>query len=284
MILDLNEKKAAELLIEMALAEDVGSGDVSTNNLIPPHDRRTAYMITKADGVVAGLEVAQMVFAKLDSGLSWLPQIKDGDKVQKGTVIVRFSATYRAILTGERTALNFLQRMSGIATESHLYAEAVAGFKTKILDTRKTLPGFRLLDKYAVRAGGAANHRIGLYDMVMIKDNHIAIAGGIGPAVKTIRNAIGHSLKVEVETTNLDEVAEALEAGADIIMLDNMDTEAMALAVDLISGKAETEASGNMNLFRLKEVAATGVDYISVGALTHSVQALDISQRIEDSI
>ncbi|HAX95267.1 MAG TPA: carboxylating nicotinate-nucleotide diphosphorylase, partial [Prolixibacteraceae bacterium] len=165
-----------------------------------------------------------------------------------------------------------------------LYAEAVAGFKTKILDTRKTLPGFRLLDKYAVRAGGAANHRIGLYDMVMIKDNHIAIAGGIGPAVKTIRNAIGHSLKVEVETTNLDEVAEALEAGADIIMLDNMDTEAMALAVDLISGKAETEASGNMNLFRLKEVAATGVDYISVGALTHSVQALDISQRIEDSI
>ncbi len=284
MNLDLNEKKAAALLIEMALAEDVGGGDVTSDNLIPPHDKRTAYMITKSEGVVAGLEVAQMVFAKLDSDLKWIPQVNDGDNVPKGTVIVRFSATYRAILTGERTALNFLQRMSGIATESHRYAEAVAGFKTKILDTRKTLPGFRLLDKYAVRAGGASNHRIGLYDMVMIKDNHIAIAGGIGPAVKTVRDAIGHSLKVEVETTNLDEVAEALEAGAHIIMLDNMDTVTMAKAVVLIGGKAETEASGNMNLSRLKEVAATGVDYISVGALTHSVQALDISQRIEESI
>ncbi|GAP70117.1 nicotinate-nucleotide pyrophosphorylase [carboxylating] [Bacteroidales bacterium 6E] len=281
MNLDIIERKAAETLISLALAEDVGSGDVTTDSLIPPHDRRTAYMITKADGVIAGLEVAQMVFSKLDRDLKWYPQVNDGEMVPKGTIIVRFSASYRAILTGERTALNFLQRMSGIASESRRYADAVKGFKTKILDTRKTLPGFRLLDKYAVKAGGANNHRIGLFDMVMIKDNHIAIAGGIGPAVKTVRNAIGHSLKVEVETTTLDEVIEALEAGADIIMLDNMDNDTMTQAVQMIQGKAETEASGNMSLSRLQEVAATGVDYISVGALTHSVQALDISQRIE---
>jgi nicotinate-nucleotide pyrophosphorylase (carboxylating) len=174
--------------------------------------------------------------------------------------------------------------MSGIATEAYKYAKEVVGYKTKILDTRKTLPGFRILDKYAVRAGGASNHRMGLFDMVMIKDNHIAIAGGIGPAVKTVRTKIGNTLKVEVETTTLDEVAEALEAGADIIMLDNMDTKTMARAVEMINGRAETEASGNMNLSRLKEVAAIGVDYISVGALTHSVQALDISQRIESEL
>lgn len=284
MRLDHNERKVAATLIEMALVEDVGNGDVTTDNLIPPHERRNAYMISKADGVVAGLEVAQMVFSKLDSALEWFPQVLDGDIVQKGTVIVRFSATYRAILTGERTALNFLQRMSGIATEAYKYAKEVVGYKTKILDTRKTLPGFRILDKYAVRAGGASNHRMGLFDMVMIKDNHIAIAGGIGPAVKTVRTKIGNTLKVEVETTTLDEVAEALEAGADIIMLDNMDTKTMARAVEMINGRAETEASGNMNLSRLKEVAAIGVDYISVGALTHSVQALDISQRIESEL
>lgn len=275
------ERKAANVLIDLALTEDVGSGDVTTNNLIPEGDRKNAYMVAKADGVIAGLEVAEMVFLRFDPQLDWKPEIKDGDKVKKGDVIVNFSATFRALLTGERTALNFLQRMSGIATVSARYAAEVTGTKTRILDTRKTLPGFRLLDKYAVRAGGAANHRIGLYDMAMIKDNHIAVAGGIAKAVKTVRAAVGRKIEIEVETTNLKEVEEALQAGADIIMLDNMDNESMKMAVDLIAGRAKTEASGNMSLERLKEVAATGVDYISVGALTHSVAALDISQRIK---
>ncbi|MBN2806239.1 MAG: carboxylating nicotinate-nucleotide diphosphorylase, partial [Prolixibacteraceae bacterium] len=187
---------------------------------------------------------------------------------------------YRALLTGERLALNFLQRMSGIATETNKYVEAVREFNTKILDTRKTVPGLRLLDKYAVKAGGGTNHRIGLYDMVMIKDNHIAVAGGISIAVQAIRPNIDPSIKIEVETTTLAEVQEAIDAGADIIMLDNMDNATMTTAVKLINGRAKVEASGNMNLERVREVAATGVDYISIGALTHSVTALDISQKI----
>lgn len=282
MNLSHSEKEAATTLINLALQEDVGSGDLTTDNLIPAGERRNAYMVAKASGVIAGLEVAEMVFRHFDNQLEWKPKVADGESVSAGDIIVEFSATYRAILTGERTALNFLQRMSGIATISAQYAAAVEGTKTRILDTRKTLPGFRLLDKYAVKAGGASNHRIGLYDMVMIKDNHIAIAGGIGNAVKTVRKAIDPEIKVEVETTCLDEVQQALDARADIIMLDNMDNQTMKAAVELIAGKAKTEASGNMNLKRLNEVAATGVDYISVGALTHSVIALDISQRISE--
>ena len=185
------------------------------------------------------------------------------------------------MLTGERLALNFLQRISGIASETAKYVEAVKETKTLILDTRKTVPGLRLLDKYAVKAGGGTNHRMGLFDMVMIKDNHISAAGGITNAVKAIRPAISPEIKIEVETTNLDEVKEALDAKADIIMLDNMDNETMKKAVRLIDGKAKVEASGNMNLERVKEVAATGVDYISIGALTHSVNALDISMKFK---
>ncbi len=234
----------------------------------------------KDNGVVAGLEVAEMVFRQLDDQLEWKPLINDGDKVKKGEVIVEFSTSFRALLTGERTALNFLQRMSGIATIVSQYVSALNNSKTKILDTRKTLPGFRLLDKYAVRAGGAVNHRMGLYDMVMIKDNHIAVSGGILPAVKSIRSGIDRNVPVEVETASIKEVEEAVKAGADIIMLDNMDTATMARAVRIIGGKAKTEASGNMTMDRIAEVAATGVDYISVGALTHSVKALDISQEI----
>jgi nicotinate-nucleotide pyrophosphorylase (carboxylating) len=280
MNLNQTEKQAALTLIDLALQEDIGSGDVTTDNLIPAGDRRNACMVAKADGVIAGLEVAEMVFRRFDPQLKWNPKVEDGKAVSKGDTIVEFSATYRALLTGERTALNFLQRMSGIATVSAHYAAAVDGTGTRILDTRKTLPGFRLLDKYAVKAGGACNHRIGLYDLVMIKDNHIAVAGGIDAAVKTIRAAVDSSLKVEVETTSLEEVQQALDAGADIIMLDNMDTPTMKEAVKLIAGRAKTEASGNMTIERLPEVAGTGVDYISVGALTHSVTALDISQRI----
>lgn len=282
MYLSHTEKEAAQTLINLALQEDVGNGDITTDNLIPAGEKRNAYMVAKADGVIAGLQVAEMVFRHFDHQLEWNPKVADGDTVSKGDVIVEFSATYRALLTGERTALNFLQRMSGIATISAQYSAAVAGTKTRILDTRKTLPGFRLLDKYAVKAGGATNHRIGLYDMVMIKDNHIMVAGGIGNAVKTIRAAVKPEIKVEVETTTLDEVQQALDAGADIIMLDNMDSQTMKAAVELIAGRARTEASGNMTLERLREVAATGVDFISVGALTHSVMALDISQRISE--
>jgi len=196
--------------------------------------------------------------------------------------MVEFEGTYRALLTGERTALNFLQRMSGIATMSAKYADAVKDFKAVILDTRKTLPGFRMLDKYAVKTGGASNHRIGLYDMAMIKDNHIEVAGGITKAVNAVRSNIKPGIQIEVETTTLAQVQEAIDAGADIIMLDNMNTETMKKGVELIAGRAKVEASGNMTLERLREVAATGVDFISIGALTHSVSALDISQRLED--
>lgn len=272
---------AAEHLINLALDEDVATGDITTDNLIPAESRKKAYMVAKADGVIAGLPVAEMVFRKLDPQLDWNPEVNEGAHVQKGDVLVRFECSYRALLTGERTALNFFQRLSGIATMSAMYAEAVAGFKTVILDTRKTLPGFRLLDKYAVKTGGATNHRIGLFDMVMIKDNHIDVAGGITPAVSQIKAKVSPDIKIEVETTTLAQVQEALDAGADIIMLDNMDNETMTTAVQLINGRAKVEASGNMTLERLREVAATGVDYISIGALTHSVQAMDISQRIE---
>lgn len=276
------ELKAAKALIQLALTEDVGTGDITTDNIIPAETRRKAKMVAKADGIVAGLPVAEMVFRELDPDLKWTVNTPEGSKVKKGDVLVEFEGTYRALLTGERTALNFLQRMSGIATMSGKYADAVKDFKTVILDTRKTLPGFRMLDKYAVKTGGATNHRIGLFDMAMIKDNHIEVAGGITQAVNAVRSKVTPGIKIEVETTTLKQVQEAIDAEADIIMLDNMDTETMRRSVELIAGRAKVEASGNMTLDRLREVAATGVDYISIGALTHSVSALDISQRIED--
>lgn len=280
-MMNQEELKVAEHLIDLALTEDVATGDLTTDNLIPAEITRKGFWRAKADGVIAGLQVAEMTFKKLDPNLKWNVLINDGERVKVGDLIVQFEGSYRAILTGERTALNFVQRLSGIATMSRIYADAVKDFKCEILDTRKTLPGFRLLDKYAVKTGGATNHRIGLYDMVMIKDNHIDIAGGITAAVKAIRSKVPGEIKIEVETTNLQQVQEALDAGADIIMLDNMDNEMTRQAVELIGGNAKTEASGNMTLERLAEVASTGVDYISIGALTHSVTALDISQRIE---
>ena len=274
--------KAAQKLIELALQDDVGDGDITTNNIVPSEIRRKAKMVAKADGVVAGLPVAEMVFKKLDPDLIWNEKVQEGDKVKNGDVLVEFEGSYRALLTGERTALNFLQRLSGIATMSAIYADVVKDFQTVILDTRKTLPGFNKLDKYAVKTGGASNHRHGLHDMAMIKDNHIEVAGGIMAAVKAVRSGIEHGIKIEVETTTLAQVQEAVDAKVDIIMLDNMDMETMGKAVELIAGRAKVEASGNITLERLREVAATGVDFISIGALTHSVRALDISQRIED--
>ena len=209
--------------------------------------------------------------------------VKDGDTVKKGDIILRIEASYRCLLLGERLSLNIMQRMSGIATETAKYVKELAGTHTQLLDTRKTAPGLRVLDKMAVKDGGATNHRMGLYDMAMIKDNHIKVAGGITNAVKAVRANIPANIKIEVETTNLDEVREALASKADIIMLDNMNNHDMAEAVKLIAGQAKTEASGNMSIPRLKEVAATGVDFISVGALTHSVTALDISMNIKNS-
>lgn len=274
--------KSAEVLFELAYTEDIGTGDITTNYLIPQGETKIARFVAKESGVVAGLPVPEMVFRKFDENLNWDVKFPDGSTVKKGDVIVEFSANYRALLSGERIALNFIQRMSGIATYAGLCMKEVEGTHTKILDTRKTLPAYRHLDKYAVRMGGASNHRFALYDMVMIKDNHIQIAGGIKPAVDAIRKQIPVSIKIEVETTTIEQVREALNADADIIMLDNMSLKEMEECVKLIDHRAKVEASGNMTIERIREVAQTGVDFISIGALTHSVKGLDISQRIID--
>ncbi len=281
-MMDEKTLKSAQHLLDLAFNEDVATGDITTNNLIAVSEVRNAFWRAKEDGVIAGLQIAEMAFRRLDENLQWNPLVQDGDFVKQGDILVRFKATYRAILSAERIALNFAQRLSGIASETRKYVDAIKNTSTQILDTRKTLPAYRLLDKYAVKLGGAKNHRMGLYDMVMIKDNHIDIAGGITQAVQEIRAKVSADIKIEVETTNLFQVEEAVQAGAHVVMLDNMTNEMMSQAVELIAGRAETEASGNMNLKRLIEVAATGVNYISVGALTHSVAALDISQRIEE--
>ena len=281
-MMDEKTMKAAEVLFELAYAEDIGEGDITTNNLVPPDTVKTAIFIAKEEGVVAGLPIARMVFEKFDKKLEWDEKLPDGSKIKAGDILVEFRGNYRALLTGERKALNFLQRLSGIATYADKCMKEAEGHVVEILDTRKTLPGYRYLDKYAVRMGGASNHRFGLYDMVMIKNNHIQVAGGIKKAVDAIRYKIPENIKIEVETTTLKQVQEALNAKVDIIMLDNMGSKMMKEAVDLVDKRAKIEASGNMTLKRIRKVAATGVDYISIGALTHSVKALDISQRIID--
>ncbi len=281
-MMDEKTLKSAEVLFDLAYAEDIGDGDITTNNLIDPNQNKTAQLVAKEEGVVAGLPVAEMVFKKFDKNLEWKELIPDGSIVIPGDIIAEFKGNYRALLTGERKALNFLQRLSGIASYSHLCMIETEGTKVEILDTRKTLPGYRHLDKYAVRMGGASNHRFGLYDMVMIKDNHIQIAGGITQAVEAIRKKIPKSIKIEVETTTIEQVREALAADVDIIMLDNMRSTLMKECVAIIDRRAKIEASGNMTIKRIRKVATTGVDYISIGALTHSVKALDISQRIID--
>ena len=270
-----------ERLIDLAIEEDIATGDTTTNAIIPVQAKAVAEMKAKADGVISGLEIAKRVFEKFEKDIVWEPLVNDGTAVKKGDIILRIEASYRTLLLGERLSLNILQRMSGIATETARYMKELAGTRTRLLDTRKTAPGLRVLDKMAVHHGGGSNHRMGLYDMIMLKDNHIKIAGGIPNAVKEARAHLPLSIKLEVETTTLEEVQQALDAGADIIMLDNMSNEAMTEAVKLIAGRAKTEASGNMSIPRLKEVAATGVDYISVGALTHSVTAMDISMNIK---
>ncbi len=267
-------------IIDLAIEEDVASGDITTNSIILEKTKATAVFKMKADGVVSGIDIIKRVFEHLDKNVIWRPFVKDGDRVNKEDVNVEIEGSYRCLLTSERIALNILQRMSGIATLTSQFVKEVDGTDAKILDTRKTAPGLRVLDKMAVAAGGGKNHRMGLYDMVLIKDNHIKIAGGIKNAVAQVRENINMGMKIEVETSNLDEVKEAVECGADIIMLDNMDNATMKRAIEIIAGRAETEASGNMNLSRVREVALLGVNYISVGALTHSISALDISMNV----
>lgn len=273
-------KKEIERIIITALKEDIGPGDITTNLLITKKQKAKAFFIAKEDGIIAGLNVAKMVFQKLDRTVSWKSFIKEGEHVITGTRLAEVKGSLRALLTGERTALNILQRMSGIATAAYNFVNVVKDTNAKILDTRKTAPGFRLLDKYAVKLGGGTNHRIGLFDMVLIKDNHIKAAGNITSAINKIRKGLTKKIKIEVETRNLEEVREALKCKAEIIMLDNMTVAMMKEAVKIIDGKAKVEASGNVNLQSLRAIAETGVDYISVGALTHSVKALDICMKI----
>ena len=271
-------------LLDLGIEEDINTGDITTESIIPESMNAAATMTAKQDGVISGLEIVKMVYDRFQDDVVFTPYFKDGDAVKKGDVILKVEATYPTLLCGERLSLNIFQRMCGIATETAKYVKELADTHTELLDTRKTAPGLRVLDKLAVKHGGGTNHRMGLYDMAMIKDNHIKMAGGIAKAVEQVRARIAEGIKIEVETTTLDEVHQAIEAGADIIMLDNMDNNTMTEAVNIIKAAdkgIKTEASGNMSIPRLKEVAATGVDYISVGALTHTVKGMDISMNIQ---
>lgn len=268
-------------IIVNALKEDINYVDVASDYLIPEGQRDNAYFVAKADGVLCGLSVAMRVFALLDDTFEAKLYKHDGDKVQKGDLIAEFSGKTVLLLKGERTALNLLQHMSGIATATAAAVELVKGTNAQITDTRKTLPGLRALQKYAVTCGGGKNHRFNLSDGAMLKDNHIDAGGGITNAVNALRGKLGHMVKIEVETRDLAEVREALAAGADIIMLDNMSNEMMREAVKIIDGRAKTEASGGITLETIAAVAKTGVDIISLGALTHSVKAFDISMKMK---
>ena len=266
-------------IVRGALAEDVGTGDVTSVPIIAPTVRLEGDFLVKTRGVIAGLKVVGEVFAQVDPAITYAPMVEDGSLVNPGDVVARVAGSGPGILIAERTTLNFLQRMSGIATLAKRYVDAVVGTRARILDTRKTAPGLRVLDKMAVRLGGGANHRIGLYDMVLIKDNHIEAAGGITAAVQRVREHV-RDLPIEVEVESLEQLDEALALGVDRIMLDNMSLDTMREAVRHAADRVELEASGGVNLDTVAAVAATGVDLISVGALTHSVSALDISLEI----
>ena len=269
--------RSLDPLIDLAFEEDIGIGDMTTEATVPSTQGGIGSLLAKSDGVVAGLPVAERVFAKLDTALAFRALVNDGEAVEAGTPIAEVQGSAKTILIGERTALNFLQRLSGIATLTAQFVTAVADYDTKIVDTRKTAAGWRAVQKYAVRVGGGYNHRFGLYDGVLIKDNHIVAAGGIRNAVERAREVIPHTAKIEVEVETLDQVDEALEAGADILLLDNMSSGTMKSVVHEVGDLAMTEASGGITLERVQDVAATGVDLISVGALTHSAMPMDIS-------
>ncbi len=276
--------KRADILIQLALEEDLGDlGDTTTNAVIPADLQTTAVLIAKEDLICAGLPVAERLFHTLDPDVVFTAKVKEGEACPRGTVMAEISGPARVLLTGERTALNFLQRLCGVATASHKYQE-LAGNRAKILDTRKTTPGWRNLEKYAVAVGGAFNHRIGLYDRIMIKDNHRELAGmeGKGGILRSVRRAreMYPQLEIEVEVDSLDELDEALLSGAEYILLDNMDNEKVVKAVGIARNKARLEASGNVTLARIPSLSETGVDFISSGALTHSVKSCDISMDI----
>ena len=266
-------------LIERSLREDVGTGDITTECTVPADRAVTGRFIAKEAGVLCGMDVARAVFAFLDPAIRLDAHKEDGDPVEKGEVIADISGNARAILTGDRLALNLMQHLSGVATRTREAVERIAGTGAVIADTRKTTPGLRVLEKYAVRCGGGSNHRFNLADGVLIKDNHIVSAGGITQAVAMAKSRVPHTLKIEVEVETFDQLEEAIAAGADIIMLDNMSVADMKKAVEITAGRAVLEASGNMGERDLSAVAGTGVNIISIGALTHSVKALDISLK-----
>lgn len=269
-----------EKLIDLALAEDIGPGDITTENLVDPLANGQGAIIAKEPLVIAGLYIAQRIFQRLDNDVVFSASVQEGDWVDQKQCVAAVAGRMTALLSGERTALNFLQRLSGIATQVRRYTARLKNSPVKLLDTRKTTPGWRELEKYAVRVGGGTNHRMGLYDAVLIKDNHIAAAGGIGKAVARVKKRVDASTTIEVETATLDEVDQALEAGAHIIMLDNMDLHQIKSAVDRVGGRAQLEVSGGVTFDQLSALAATGVDLISSGALTHSARAVDLSMRI----
>ncbi len=262
--------------IQRALVEDIGTGDVTSESILPPHTTLYGHILTKQEGVVAGLDVARAVYAALDPAVHFEPRVEEGAEVQRGQVLAGVRGQARALLSAERTALNFLGRMSGIATLTRQFVRAVAGTRAAILDTRKTAPGLRRCDKLAVARGGGQNHRFGLYDMILIKDNHIDFAGSIGEAVQRART-LHPDLPLEVEARTLEDVQAALALGVERILLDNMPLEAIRQAVHMAAGRAQLEASGNVSLSNVRAIAETGVDYISIGALTHSAPVLDVS-------
>jgi len=270
-------------IIKRALHEDIGFGDITTSLLVPDNQMATGAFYAKSDGVAAGLQVCREVFSYLDDSIEFNAVKMDGQDLAKGDVIAIVKGKTANLLTGERVALNFMQRLSGIATKTRLLVDSIKYFKAELVDTRKTTPGLRMLEKQAVILGGARNHRFGLYDGILIKDNHLKVTGSIQKAVSTIRQGAPHNLKIEVEVENLEQLQEALEAQADIILLDNMDIENTRKAVELTAGQALLESSGGITEDNIVDVARTGVDYISVGALTHSIKSLDISFEIIDA-
>jgi nicotinate-nucleotide pyrophosphorylase (carboxylating) len=268
-------------LIDLAIEEDIGSGDITTDSLIAPDLEGRAIIVAKEPLVLAGIETARRVFARFNDQIVFETDKMDGECIQTGEPFIRLTGQLPALLKAERIALNFLQRLCGIATHVRSYMDEMGDSTVRLVDTRKTTPGWRVLEKYAVRVGGAANHRMGLYDGVLIKDNHIAACGGVKPAIERARQNVSHFIRIEVEVSNLDETAQALEAGADVIMLDNMDVPEIRRAVSMIGRRALVEVSGNVTIDRIKALAETGVDIISIGALTHAARAVDISMQIK---
>jgi nicotinate-nucleotide pyrophosphorylase (carboxylating) len=266
-------------LIQRAILEDMPKGDITSESIIPSHSHSKAVFLAKEGGVLAGIDIAKRVFQLIDPSITYQKTVEDGRIFRTGEILAQISGLSVSLLKGERTALNFLQRLSGIASTTHRFVQAISGTQTKILDTRKTTPGLRILEKYAVRMGGGENHRLNLSEMVLIKDNHLQVVGSITEAVKKARKSVSRYIKIEVETTTFEGVKEAVRCGADMIMLDNMSLEEMRDVLTWLQGRVPVEASGEVSLSRVQQIAALGVNYISVGSLTHSYRSLNISME-----